>query len=987
MTTQLKEVIQLDEILPVQYDLKIDVQSLANDSDEPELVKGELDYHFDVLKATNRLVLNCHEIVLDKVTLVKPLLSNSTPEISHNEQIMQTTLTFSEPLPIGTDAILRIEFHHNYAKDLLGHYDSTGHHLDGTPFRLSLTQFEPFYARNSFPCIDQPDAKALFNISILHPKDKIALSNMPVQSSTNVGDKSTLTVFQTTPKVSTYLVAWAIGDFESISGSCYDGKFAVNVYTMPGQKENASFALKTAVNAIEYLTKYTGIPIPLPKMDLLCVPDFSAGAMENWGLVTFREVALLADEKKSSIRAMKQIARTVTHELVHQWAGNLVTMTWWDELWLNEGFATFLADLVNNDLYPKWKIWNDFQVESQGAAFDADSKDSTHPIHVPILRVQDTEDIFDSISYEKSSCVLLMLNDFIGPEAFQKGFGLYLKELAYRNSTAEDLWEGFTKGTEDKIDVVSLMESWTKQTGHPLVIVRREGGKLHLSQKRFCRANLTNSGIEALSDETIWRIPLRVGVKYQGKADVTVLSHLMTERSITLDIADSEKIEWVKVNYGQCGFYRVLYADDISLNQLSAALTHNPDSLPVSDRLGIQSDLFSIANNSQGKIATCVECLSLVDKAYRKEDSLSVLRDAWMNLGSVIGINFEAVAHAKDNEYASTLVASFRKWKLGIFEPLAETLGIARLPEDKDALAALFSVPVTDDQEQVQLRAFVMNHLIGTRHKPSVEYLQKLFDETILPKITPIHLKEYEEMVKEVDRIERGDPEVVVSPEQIPGRIEADNALSTALQTIPANLRIPMFAAASLIQDKDAPLSELEVKRRQAFFAISHCISPILLPADQTMALSTFLGPCHRVEAKRMFLLCLSNRDTIGVRKMELYRAAAALCGLSQIGFGTEIWKLTIENEGKMWDALRARLSGNLISFMLEYLACCAVNSGSDERKAELTSLTEDFLTKRAASLPPITQLKIKEGIHTNTQLWDTQGAAVCDWIMNKGKS
>ncbi|KAK2948874.1 putative Aminopeptidase M1-A [Blattamonas nauphoetae] len=980
--TQIRESITFDEILPIQYDLKIDVQSLADGSENPELVKGELDYHFDVNKATNCLILNGKDLTLNKVSLVKPSISNPIPTINHNKETMQTTFTFSEPLPISKDAVLHIEFHHTFSKDLLGHYDSTGHHLDGTPFRLCLTQFEPFYARASFPCVDQPDAKAIFNISILHPKDKIALSNMPVKSSTIVDDKSTLTVFQTTPKMSTYLVAWAVGDFEYISGSCYDGKFAVNVYTMPGQKQNASFALRTAVNAIEYLTKYTGIPIPLPKMDLLCVTDFSAGAMENWGLITFREVALLADEANSSTSAMKQIARTVTHELVHQWAGNLVTMTWWDELWLNEGFATFLADLVNNDLFPDWNLWDDFQIDSQAVAFAVDSKDSTHPIHVPIFRVQDTDDIFDTISYKKSSSVLLMLNEFIGGEAFRTGLGSYLTELEYANSTADDLWNGFTKGTGGKIDVKTVMQGWVKQAGHPLVIVKREGGKLHLSQKRFCRANLNNADVESLADDSLWQIPLRIGVKYSDKTEVSLQTHLMTTRTLTLDLSDSEKIEWVKVNFGQSGFYRVLY-DAASLSQLQSTLAHNPHALPLSDRLGLQSDMFSIAQSSEGEIVSFPDFLSFVDTAFRAEEEVNVLNDLWANVGWIFRRIWEGEGQM-DKTRMMELRAKYGKWTDSFFVPLATKLGVYPLPSDAASVFPLFSSDKSTNQKEINLRCFVVPFIVSAGHEQTITALHSIFDTVLLPHVSPLHSLNYNKTNSEVSRIQLGAPEPTAQQRKQSGRIDDDTKLCNALLTIPSNLRSIVFNTAARVSSSEGELSLKEVDRLVCLHAIAHSISPALLPADQRTALRAFIAVPHVAIAENRLLLCLSNNESIGVRRMELHLAAAALAGLSSIGFGTELWRLIVKDRGSIWDQLRPRLGGNLVSFVLNYSAANVVVSGTEERKNELRELTEQFLTERKDTLPPITSKKVREAIDTNTSFWEKQGKLVEEWILRQ---
>ncbi|KAA6375142.1 MAG: putative Aminopeptidase M1-C [Streblomastix strix] len=458
---QQREEIALIQVVPLSYDVTIDVTCLEKNNASEEILFGQLLYKFEVKISTNTILLNGKELIIGKVRLLneerKEVLKEGSNQIKleFNNESNVTQFIFDSEINIGI-YILEIEYSCKFRQDLMGCYGCNFNNKDGQSKRMCVTQFEAAWARAAFPCVDQPNAKAVFTVHIIHPPSLTALSNMPI-SSVDIGigedNKWTKTNFISSPKMSTYLVAWVVGEFEFVSGSCYDGKLPVRVYTLPGQSQFANFARDIAVETIEFLSNFTQIPIPLPKMDLIAIPDFQAGAMENWGLITFNETSLLADENISTTYQLQNIGSTISHELVHQWAGNLVTPFWWDDLWLNEGFATFLGNYVIDKLHPSWNRSLIYQSWDRNNAFSIDEiEEATHPIEVKVLRAVDADDIFD----------------FIGEDRFKQGFTNYLMKHEYSNASSTDLWEALAESSENK-ELSDLMKSWTQQAGFPLI--------------------------------------------------------------------------------------------------------------------------------------------------------------------------------------------------------------------------------------------------------------------------------------------------------------------------------------------------------------------------------------------------------------------------------------------------------------------------------------------------------------------------------------
>ncbi|XP_014604170.1 PREDICTED: puromycin-sensitive aminopeptidase isoform X1 [Polistes canadensis] len=600
-------------VRPCHYDITL-VPDITN-----FVFKGTENVHIEVLTPTDTIVLNSLEINIKSAHYVNNdgcTISAKSINTSPSEET--ATLVFDDKLPVGKDVILTLEFDGEINDKMKGFYRSKYRRADGSVAYAAVTQFEPTDARRCFPCWDEPALKATFDITLKVPIGVIALSNMTIKER-NVSESIETLSFERTPLMSTYLVAVVIGEFDCIEDKSSDGVL-VRVYTPKTKQEQGQFALEVATKVLPYYKTYFGIAYPLPKIDLIAIKDFSSGAMENWGLVTYREACLLVDPQNTSAVRKQWIALVVAHELAHQWFGNLVTMEWWTHLWLNEGYASFVEFLCVAHLFPEYDIWTQFVTDTHIRALELDALKNSHPIEVLVEHPAEIDEIFDDISYYKGACVIRMLHSYIGDDDFRKGMNLYLNRHSYSNAETEDLWAALEEASNKSVR--SVMSTWTKQQGFPIVKVdcRQEGNNriLSLSQERF----LADGSVDM--DNRLWIVPISVSTSKNPKE--TVLTALLDEKTKEFVLKDVPEGTWIKINPGTIGFYRTRYSPEAMSLFLPAIKDR---SLPPLDRLGLLDDLFAMV---QAGHASTVELLRFM-QAFQHEDNYTV----WSSIVNCIG--------------------------------------------------------------------------------------------------------------------------------------------------------------------------------------------------------------------------------------------------------------------------------------------------------------------------------------------------------------
>lgn len=463
--------------------------------------------------------------------------------------------------------------------------------------KLIATQFESHHAREVFPCIDEPAAKATFDLKLIAPKDLTVIANTPLVSQHHKKDV-TESEFATTPRMSSYLLAFVIGEMKYLQATTKKS-VKVRTYATPGNEEFTKFALSVAVKCLDFFDSYFATDYPLPKCDLVALPDFASGAMENWGCITFREQTLLVDPVNSTLSNKQYVAMVVAHELAHQWFGNLVTMEWWTDLWLNEGFASWIEYLAVDKFFPDWQMWTQFIIDEQQQGLKLDALEHTHPVEVSVDHPDEIRTIFDTISYSKGASVIHMLHRYLGPHDFREGLRYYLKKHAFSNARTEDLWQSLEDISSKP--VTRIMQAWTSQAGFPLLVAEVSEKQLKLKQRRF----LINPKHSELPDMT-WPIPLL--------ANTTALPDMLTSVSGHYSLADPHAL---KLNAGQSGFYRVTY-NATHLEHLGEQVQRGHFS-PL-DRLSILSDAFETAKAGNADTAEALHLL----RYFTNEDNYAV---------------------------------------------------------------------------------------------------------------------------------------------------------------------------------------------------------------------------------------------------------------------------------------------------------------------------------------------------------------------------
>ncbi|KAL3696886.1 hypothetical protein R1sor_010962 [Riccia sorocarpa] len=630
---------------------------------------GKVAIRLEILESTDHIVLNAADLniyeksVSLRTSATRQVLWPTRIELVKEDELL--ILTFEDTLPLG-NALLSMDFQGTLNDQMKGFYRST-YTVGGVNKNMATTQFEPADARRCFPCWDEPAYKATFKLTVHVPLDRVVLSNMPVNSEAVNGAKRSV-FFEESPKMSTYLVAVVVGEFDFIESTTENGK-VVRVYTEVGKKEQGKFALEVALKTLPFYTKYFGTAYPLPKLDMIAIPDFAAGAMENYGLVTYREATLLIDEIHSTAANKQRVAIVVAHELAHMWFGNLVTMEWWTHLWLNEGFATWVSYLAVDYLFPEWGIWTQF-VDQTVEAFRLDGLIESHPIEVEVGHVREIDEIFDAISYKKGASIIRMLQTYLTPDVFQKGLSEYIKRFAYKNAATEDLWAVLSEVSGEPVE--ELMHSWTSQKGFPVITAKVHGKatSVELKQSQFL-----SSGVDGKGE---WVVPVTVAV---GSYKVTG-SYLARGKISTIELpaassespeSDSEVPSWIKLNIGQTGFYRVQYDEELA-KRLRSAIASN--SIEPTDRFGILEDTYALS-------AACKQPLSVLlslMEVFQKECDYTVL-------SCLIDVSYRV--HQVVNDALPAAAPDTKKFISSLFQTAAKKLGWDPIPGESHLEAML----------------------------------------------------------------------------------------------------------------------------------------------------------------------------------------------------------------------------------------------------------------------------------------------------------
>ncbi|KAF9383414.1 hypothetical protein CPB97_006477 [Podila verticillata] len=608
-------------IIPIHYSLKI-VPCPVNFS-----FLGDCSIEICIAEPTFGVTLHAKELNIQTASARDHLLNGysvTASSVSYNIEDETITLEFPRALHVGSSWILDITYIGLVNDKLNGFYRSAYTDANNNIHQLTTTQFESTHARRAFPCWDEPAMKATFSLTLVAPQGTTCLSNMSVHSTILLENGMQEVSFLKTPIMSTYLLAWMIGDFDYIeaytSGDFSGEPVLCRVYTPVGLADQGHYSLDLAIKSVEYFSRLFNIPYPLPKLDLVAVPDFAPGAMENWGLITFRTYALLIEEFGSQDRK-HEIAATVIHEISHQWFGNLVTMEWWSDLWLFEGFATHLAYIVVDELFPEWDIWSEFVKRIQ-EVLKHDSLRTSHPVEVGVANPSEITQIFDEVSYMKGASVLRMLSAWLGQDHLLLGIRKFIHKYMWSNANTEDLW--ITLAEECKVDVPGFMRKWTRQTGYPVLSVTELDESTVLVRQNIF---LSTGDMRADEDSLIWPVPLALVCA----GDSEPRNIMMDSKEMILKV---DTTRWYKFNMGQTGFYRVSYP---SKTLALLGQTFGTDQLNAANRVGLLTDVAALVTSG---IAPTSSFLTLL-KYFEDEENYMVWAEVSLRLTEMFSVWLE----------------------------------------------------------------------------------------------------------------------------------------------------------------------------------------------------------------------------------------------------------------------------------------------------------------------------------------------------------
>lgn len=638
-------------VVPSRYEIR-----LAPDLNTFKFT-GEEVVHVEVVKPVSEILLNAIELEIQSAEIANDAGTKYGAKITLQEADERAVLKFDQEIPAGKWQ-LRVKFTGTLNDKLHGFYRSKYKDPQGNEKWLATTQFEATDARRAFPCWDEPDFKATYKVTLEIDESLTGISNASIESEKKLGNGKKEIVFRETIKMSTYLVAFCVGEFEATEPVMADGK-PIRIWAPPGKKHLAKFAEGIAHHSLTYFARYYGVPYPGDKLDLVAIPDFAFGAMENLGCVTFRENALLVDEKTSSHAEQERVADVVAHEIAHMWFGDLTTMSWWNGIWLNEAFATFAEMMAVNAWKPNWKRWDTFGA-SRAAAMVVDGLKSTRPIEYEVRRPEEMNGMFDVLTYEKGASVLRQLEQYLTEPVFQKGISIYLQRHQFANTETRDLWAALEEASKEP--VVQLMDSWIFHPGHPMVSAELEndGKSLKVAQQRFYYLK-DESGRE----QQLFHVPVMVRAKCDGK--VVQKKILLKDASQTIELPG--KAEWAVVNDGGHGFYRVRYS-----SQLQQKLTADVFNIlsPI-ERFNLVNDTWAMVVAGHTPLAQYLQLVALFGDETDK------------NVWSVIVGSFNYL----DRVLPESARADFEQFVRKLVSPAHERLGWEPQKSDNELTAQL----------------------------------------------------------------------------------------------------------------------------------------------------------------------------------------------------------------------------------------------------------------------------------------------------------
>jgi len=638
---------------PKRYEIKLDID-LENFS-----YLGIQTVEIQVLENTKSIFLNSIGIKISHASLIAANdKENNNLSVEYFEDEERICLSSKNEIKKG-EYKLYLEFNSDITNDLKGFYRSKFLTKKDEEKWIATTQFEPTSARNAFPCWDEPEYKAVFSISIVADKKYLRVSNEKVLSEKEVGDNKVETTFVDSMKMSTYLVAFVIGELEATEiGEA--GNTKIRIIHRPGFSDQTNYAGTAGIELLNFFEDYYKIPYPGSKLDLIAIPDFAMGAMENVGAVTFRENLLLIDEEKATRPELNRSVTVIAHELAHMWFGDLVTMKWWDGIWLNEAFASLMEVIAADNKYPEFKLWNEMNL-SRSAGFAIDSLENSRPIEFEVATPEEAEEMFDVLTYEKGSTVLRMFEVFIGEEVFQKGVQEYLNKFKYDNTNSSDLWDSLSKASGQPLN--EMLPYWIKEEGYPSVSISINDSSLLLEQKRFL---LKDIKIENSNK------PIPVSIKFLDTDEKFNLILDQTNEKIDIE----EKGEVPLVNSGGWGFYHVFY-DEKVFNEI----LNNFEKLDQLEKYRLLEDRWMQFKKHSHKLSA-EEVINFLKFLLFYKDEKD--EDIWNYIGSIIAtLSYIANQNKAEN---------FKEFVDKLTLPLSSELGVEVNSDDDPEIKELRGV-------------------------------------------------------------------------------------------------------------------------------------------------------------------------------------------------------------------------------------------------------------------------------------------------------